>query len=289
MLNCIHLIESNSIRYFRHKSKEAHDMAFHFQDQFEIYFFISGSVNYFIEKNVYQLKHGDLFVVNNNEIHKATFRSGDTYERIVILFDPELIRSFGSNSGLHLLDCFVNRPKGEQNKVSLSQPQIEEIMSIFSRFDMASIAGSETADFLRLAYLIELLVYINNAILHDQTKEDNQLLPQKLAPIIDHINSNLCGDLSLEALEEKFYINKYYLSSLFKKNTGLNIHEYIIIKRISKAKSLLCENLNIDEACQLSGFHDYSHFIRAFKQYVGVSPGRYKRQHSMERRNILLE
>jgi AraC-like DNA-binding protein len=289
MANGIPIIEPNSINFSHHKSNEVQDMSFHFQDQFEIYYYISGDVNYFIEKNVYQLKHGDLFVVNSSEIHKATFRSGDAYERIVILFDPELIHSLETRGSLHLLDCFINRPKGEQNKINPNKHQREDIMSIFSRFDLANLAMDESADYLRLAYLIELLVLINQAVQHGHTADHNQLLPMKLAPIIDFINSNLDCNLSLETLAEKFFINKYYLSGLFKKNTGLNIHEYIIIKRISKAKGLLCENLSISEVCQQSGFGDYSHFIRAFKQYVGISPGQYKRQHSTVKRNILLD
>lgn len=287
MLNGTCIDEEGCIKYFHARSNEAHDMAFHLQNMYEVYFFISGSVSYFIEKSVYQLKHGDLFVINSNEIHKATFRSGESYERAVIMFEPELFSLLGSND-YSLLNCFINRPKGELNKIELNKHQIEEVEDILRKFNSACMNPDETTGLLKTAYLIELLVIINKVFLHKKSLEDSQMISRKLIPILDFIDDNLTGDLSLQTLAEKFFINKYYLSTLFKSNTGMNIHEYIVLKRISKAKTLLGENLSIGDACQLSGFSDYSHFIRAFKQNVGTSPGQYKKQHASVEKTSLL-
>ena len=286
MLNSYYANTDNYINYFYHKSKESQDMVFHFQDKIEIYFFISGSVTYFIEKNGYQLRNGDLLVINSNEIHKATFRSEDTYERIVILFKPEIASLFSSNT-YNLLNCFINRPKGEQNKIGLNNLQIAEIMGIFSKFNAIYKDDNDTTALLKLTYFIELLVFINRVFSHAKSNESRQILSKKLVPILDFIDNNISSDLSLQSLEEKFYINRYYLSSLFKKSTGINIHNYIVQKRIYRAKTLLSENFSISEVCSMSGFCDYSHFIRAFKMHVGTSPGQYKKQHAfVEKKNF---
>jgi AraC-like DNA-binding protein len=106
--------------------------------------------------------------------------------------------------------------------------------------------------------------------------EDHSNIPEKLIPILDYINENLEGDLSLEFLEKRFYINGSYLSRLFKKSTGSTIHEYIIYKRISKAKKLLAEGSSATEAAFMCGFNDFSNFSRLFKRTVGVSLRQYK-------------
>lgn len=287
MLSSYYTDVDSYIKYGHMKTNEIQDMSYHLQNMFEIYFFISGSVNYFIEKNVYQLKYGDLFVINNNEIHRATFRSGEGYERIVVMFEPEIVRLFSSNS-FNLLDCFINRPKGEQNKIGLNKVQIDKIMEITAKMDSVFKVHSDASSLLKLAYLIELLVFINEVFNNTKSNESNQILSKKLVPILEYIDSNLNSDLSLHSLEEKFYINKYYLSSLFKKDTGVNIHEYIILKRIAKAKILLSEGYGITEVCQMSGFCDYAHFIRTFKLHIGTSPGQYKKQHALvEKKNML--
>jgi AraC-like DNA-binding protein len=62
--------------------------------------------------------------------------------------------------------------------------------------------------------------------------------PAALIPIPDYIDSHPAADLTLETLGRRFYMNQSYLSRLFKKGTGSNIHEFIIYKRISQAKKL---------------------------------------------------
>lgn len=248
---------------------------FHLHDRFEIYFFISGSVNYFIEKKVYSLKYGDLFVMNSNEIHKPSFLNNKTYERIAIHFDPEIPRLF-STQEYDLLNCFINRPIGEQNKIILNDEQIAEILGIFQRLERLQKDTSEHSKILKLTCFIELLVFLNKAFISTNNIDEQLNIPDKLAPILDYIDKNLENDLSLECLEKKFYLNGSYLSRLFKKSTGSNIHEYIIYKRISKAKRLLSSGYNATETGLMCGFNDFSNFSRIFKRTVGVSPRQYK-------------
>jgi AraC-like DNA-binding protein len=47
------------------------------------------------------------------------------------------------------------------------------------------------------------------------------------------------------------------------------------LKRIALAKQYLIEGYNVSESCELSGFNDYSNFIRTFKNITGYSPTNY--------------
>ena len=271
---------NHTIDYHHIRTENPSVADFHLHERFEIYFFISGNVNYFIEKKIYTLKKGSLLIMNSNEIHKPSFSPGAPYERITIHFEPDMARHLSSPT-FDLLNCFNNRPTGEQNLISLSCVQYDEIMHLFERLEAIDNSTSDGSDILKLTAFIDLLVYINRAFLSSSCSVAapgyalSHAIPDKLAPVLDYIDSHLDGDLSLEALEKHFYINRFYMTRLFKRITSSSLHEYIIYKRLSKAKMLLSEGYSVTEACQGSGFNDYSNFLRTFKRTVGVSPGQF--------------
>lgn len=275
MLSSYYAKADQWLNFTHARSVPLESLEFHLHNYFEIYFFISGDVNYFIEKQVYPLKYGDLLLLNNHEIHKPTFRSRQTYERVVIHFEPELGRIF-SAPGFNLLNCFLNRPKGEQNKINLEPAEVEKLMRIFARLESLTADPATGSDILKLSYLMEILVLINQVFINIKPGDQHPNVPEALIPILDYIDEHLDEDLTLEHLSHRFFMNQSYLSRLFKKGIGSNIHEFIIYKRIAQAKKLLGEGCNVTETCSRCGFNDYANFLRMFKRKVGVSPGKYK-------------
>lgn len=269
-------IDTSKYIEYMHAKSGTIPIDFHLHDGFEIYFLISGDVNYFIEKTVYPLKYGDIIITNNYEVHTPSFQSGQIYERVVLQFKAEIPEKFSSPQ-FNLLNCFVNRPLGERNKISLGKNKLGELRQLFDRIENANSSNIPGSEILKLTSFIDLLVFINKEYAENELVENHNNVPEKMVPILEYIDSNLSNELTLELLERKFYINRFYLSRLFKKNTGVNIHDYITYKRISKAKKLLTDGFSVTDTCIMSGFIDYSNFIRVFKKIVGMPPGQYKR------------
>jgi AraC-like DNA-binding protein len=95
--------------------------------------------------------------------------------------------------------------------------------------------------------------------------------------IITHIDIDLSSNPTLASLAKAHNINASYLSSLFKKETGKNITEYINLKRISTAKRLLkTTNLQIQTIAQYCGILDIRYFSKLFKKHCGISPSEYR-------------
>jgi YesN/AraC family two-component response regulator len=262
------------IRY-EHKlfNPNLYNVNFHLHEEFEIYFLISGDVNYFVEKSMYPLKYGDLMITNNQEIHKPAFRNDTLYERITLQFAPHIVRAFNSPR-LDLLNCFLNKPKGQQNKISLRPSQTKEILRLFHQ--MENLKNDAGYEILKLNYLVEILVLINIVFTDVNRSDSVSTMPDLLISLMDYIDMNLDKDLTLESLSKKFYVDRFYMGRIFKKNIGSNIHEYILFKRISKAKEFLSEGYNVTDTCERCGFNDYSNFLKMFKRTVGISPGKYK-------------
>jgi AraC-like DNA-binding protein len=266
------------LQYNHRRLEQPPRMEFHLHDWYEVYFLIAGDVHYLIEKKVYPLTNGDLLVMNNRELHKPTFRSNTPYEVIVFHFEPDLVTMFDSVFQYGLLDCFTNRALGEQNKIHFHPHQLEEVLTLFNRIDAMLRQPSDESGLLLTTHFIELLVLLNRAFRQNLSPLISSAVPEKLAPVLDYIDHHLDQDLTLEALEQQFFMNRYYLSRLFRQSTGSTIHEYILLKRVAYAKKLLHDGHNVTDACQLSGFNDYSNFIRMFKRIVGLPPGQYRKQ-----------
>ena len=127
MLETYYRDTARSVVYTHIRDEKPVHADFHLHDQFEIYFFLSGDVNYFIEKKMYTLQYGDLLIMNGHEIHKPSFFTDAPYERIVLQFDAAIAEALNSPS-FNLLSCFVDRPSGEKNRLSLGRKQCEEIL-----------------------------------------------------------------------------------------------------------------------------------------------------------------
>lgn len=268
----------NIIKYSRVTHKTL-NRDFHFHNGYEVFFVKNGGINYFVEKQVFNLEYGDLIVVNNGEFHKYSPTDSQNFEKLSLGFGLPLVDQF-QKMGLDLLNCFNIHQGVHKILVKLNKEQIETIEALFQKFENLSNESLTMRKALKFAYLIELLVFVNCAFTQDKNAEVTMLIPEKLIFIMNYINDNLQNDLSLENIGKKFYMNSVYLSFLFKKLTSVNIHEYIIFKRIEKAKNLMFSGYNVTEACHLSGFNDYSNFIRTFRKVVGMPPGKYMHQAS---------
>ena len=83
----------------------------------------------------------------------------------------------------------------------------------------------------------------------------------------------------LDELAEKHYINKYYLTKIFKETYGSTISNYLIAMRITKAKQLLrFTDMTVDEIGSTVGMSDANYFSRMFRKVEGISPREYRKQ-----------
>ena len=94
--------------------------------------------------------------------------------------------------------------------------------------------------------------------------------------VSDYIKANYMHQISISSLANAVNLNSRYLSRIFKEARGITIQEYIIKKRINKAKELLSQGLSVSETALFVGYHDPFTFSKIFKKYTGMSPSLYK-------------
>lgn len=108
--------------------------------------------------------------------------------------------------------------------------------------------------------------------------------------VINQIDLNLTSDLGLKALSEMFNISAGYLSTLFKKETGLTLTDYVNKKRVEHAILLLNTiQLQIQTIASYCGVLDINYFTRIFKKFTEVTPKKYREMISKPSENCRSE
>jgi len=147
-----------------------------------------------------------------------------------------------------------------------------KIPRVFDRLEEISKYPEKLCQIAFNSVLSELLIEIYNICSITDIVESDFPASDRIASVIDYINLNLSEDLSLDKIAKEFYISKFYLSKIFKANTGSAIGDFIIKKRLVYAKHLINGGSTPGNACIQSGFSDYSSFYKNYKKYFGVSP-----------------
>jgi AraC family transcriptional regulator len=105
------------------------------------------------------------------------------------------------------------------------------------------------------------------------------VLPKhKLRAVIEYIREHLDAELSLDHLAAVTHLSPYHFARLFKNSTGLPPHQYVVARRVERAKELLRQRdgLSLADVAVEVGFSSQSHFTRHFKRLVGVTPRRFQ-------------
>jgi AraC family transcriptional regulator len=121
---------------------------------------------------------------------------------------------------------------------------------------------------------------IRHAMAHARaTPQPRGGLPRhKLRAAVDYIDAHLDSELTLDDLAAVAHLSPYHFARMFKTSTGLPPHQYVIARRIERAKQMLRggDDLSLAQVAARSGFWDQGHFTRHFKRLVGVTPKQYR-------------
>src|SRR5262245_26144691 len=99
----------------------------------------------------------------------------------------------------------------------------------------------------------------------------------KLRAVVEYVEEHLDGRPTLEQLAAVARLSPNYFVSRFKRATGLPPHQYVILRRVERARQLLQTgtDLSLAEVAAHAGFSDQSQLTHHFKRIVGVTPGQF--------------
>lgn len=269
---------SNSLEISYNESFEKHEMKDHFHNSNEIIYIVDGRAKFKINDKIYTVASGDIIFISNLEHHELEV-TALPYKRYFILIKPDDFKSIITEPVL--ASIFKHRPEHFEHVIHLDALVNEEIQSLICRMYKEYTEKKDFAElvFTSCLHLIFVTLYRNYTSYYPLTSLNKPT--SVILEIQKYIDENYTEEISLAGISKIFYSDMYYISHLFKKVTGFNFKDYLILQRISKAKDLLYYTSDDITAIGMnSGFNNVNHFIRIFKKYAGTTPLQYRRLYS---------
>lgn len=262
----------------------------HSHEYIEVVYVISGCATHKIGGKTYDVKRGDLFIINMNTPH-AFYQEEASKEPFVVydlmftldFFDQSLTGSQSLeklNSSFMFYSLFHDR--GEfPPYFSVSGSTYTMFGELFNKIYLEHRGREKGYIEIIRAYLLQLIITIfrlDSTAAKSAGKLKNK---QTVAYIIQYINENFASRLSVRDLAEKVYLNQDYLGRVFRQETGTSIGAMIQKVRIEHACHLLSvSERTIADIAAACGFDDMKFFYSVFKKHMGVLPGYYREQTS---------
>jgi AraC-like DNA-binding protein/uncharacterized cupin superfamily protein len=243
--------------------------------QFEIIYLAKGEVKYFIEGEEYLAKPGDMIFVPPNEIHSLQISGSSSYERIVVLFDFDLIKNMLAVGDIPIDDtCTRTHSYRVIPAEVIKKSRLKEIM-----FSIAEQKNDGENRSMRFFSLVLTLIAEINALLSDSTGKP--MLPitkeQTVKAAIDYVNAHITLPLTLDRISSELYISKSTLCHKFSSYMNISLNRYIAIKKIYYAADLIKNGMSATEASLAVGYDHYTTFFYNYKKIMGVTPVEHKR------------
>lgn len=214
----------------------------------------------------YDLKEGSCVFI---DCHKAYSHSTSEH-----LWTLKWVHFYGPNmTGIY--QKYVERggtPAFETQHINDYVQQLNNLYEIAA----SSVYIKDMKIFEQLTSLLTLLMEDSWA---PAAESKNPTGKRNLQDVKEYIDIHFNEKILLDELADHFYINKYYLTRVFKEQFGLSISHYIMQQRITYAKHLLrFSDRPIEQIAVLCGMNDANYFSRVFRKVEGVSPGEYRRK-----------
>lgn len=258
-LSLLHIQEIGTLQATKlHISKREHLASY-------LFFMVhSGAGTLFYDGKTFSLSPGDcVFIDCRKTYYHQT--SEDLWRLSWIHFDGPTVSS-------------IYAKYKERGGLPVFHPEdITKYVSAYENLHKIATSESYVKDMQINEGLSSLLVFL----MKDSWHPENAVTGKKtqLLNIKNYLDQNLDKKITLDELAERYYINKYYLTRIFKEHYGMSINSYLQGVRITKAKQeLRFSDKTIDEIAVVTGFGTGYYLSRIFRKVEGTSPSEYRKQ-----------
>ncbi len=277
----LHLQEVGSLQAIHPHTSKRSDLV-----SFLCFVVLSGEGELSYEGQTYQLHSGDCVFIDCRKAysHSTGYKSSDDH----ITVDNHAAPVGNKNANLWSLQwCHFYAPSlpavYEKYKERGGRPVFhpEDIAPFISLLtDLYNLAA--TSDYIRDMRINEKLGTLLTLLMEQSWHPESVTVSRKrmeLVEIKNYLDEHYMEKVTLDDLADKFFINKFYLSKIFKETYGTTVNNYLISKRITRAKQLLrFTDMTVDEIGIAVGMGDANYFSRMFRKVEGSSPSEYRKQ-----------
>lgn len=230
-----------------------------------------------------RIKNKDYELINTDKYNYKYFNDESTLISTIASGNVDKVLKFTHE--LNLLDSNINESQIKQNK-----HRFVTYLTLISRVAIRKGIDQDIVGNIINRYLNEIIqtndIHKINLIFNDMLitftyfiKDVSSSSSPLINKINSYINANITKNITVNEIAAALYVSRPYISAYFKKETGLNLSNYIYQNKINCAKNLLSiTNRSLREISLYLGFSSTSHFSSTFKKYEGMTPNEYRQK-----------
>ena len=277
--NNIKVDELNPTFLFTWKGRRDMDEdSYHSHDYPEIAFVISGAGKYRIEDKFYEVREGDLLILNPGVKHQAMLSEES---------EIPTTEFFVGFSDIQFQDYPYNfLPVPDGGHIIHTQGEFKQKISrLCSAMEVENTVCREGRYFMLKSYLMQMILLIireqcetiSTAGSYAFESVNKKYVVER---IVNYFEDHYSEKISLDQIAENMYLSPFYISKIFKSEIGDTPIRYLINIRLEKAKTLLesGNNSSIQEIAAMVGYDDAYHFSKLFKKRYGISPSQARKK-----------
>ena len=244
----------------------------HWHKELELIYIIDGKITVTKNYEKYELKPGDIFLVNSCEIHEIDVDDADENVKLLTVYlSFDFAKRFEA-----ALDSIYFRIERDTK----SESKLKELMKQLAQQKLS--AEQEYSVIKQYAIIMDIF-----HMLFENCRREKQISlygsckvsfrNAKLA--MEYIEENYRGELNLNVMAELVGLNPIYFSKYFKDTTGMGFNAYVNNVRLKHAlEDLISRGLSIADAASYNGFPSVKTFETACKRSYGLTPLQFKKQ-----------
>jgi|GEM_PF-1197816 len=257
------------------------DYPIHFHDDMEVVFVLQGSLRLKNGYYTYTLKPGDVFILNDREIHSFYGTEG---KNTVMLLQLDLL--YFSKYYDNLRNNFFVTDMKDNSDESLEGLRgiLAQIMMDFTLAEPACERKIIENSHNLIDCLITNFQYFlmeDGKFVNETKNKGNKILAGRMKRISDYMYENHGRRLTLNEIADSEHLSIYYLSHVIKEATGLSFQELLSFIRVEESEKLLLgTEKKIGAISEESGFSAVRYYIKYFEKWFGMHPTEYRQMYT---------
>ena len=250
-------------------------MSYHWHVEFEIIRVLEGTLTLSLDEKSFVMRPKDVAFVHGGVLHSGIPGDGCVYQCIVFDIQPFMKMNSQISS---LLTKITHQEVLVYHHFTSGQPSISRTTDDIFDALWKRPEGYEMTVIGQFYHFFGL-IFSNHYYLDTPrtTRRDFRRIDQ-LKQVLDFIEKNYTRQLTLQELSSSVSMSPKYFCRFFSEMTHQTPMDYLNRQRIEQAcYQLSATDASITEIAFNTGFNDLSYFIRIFKKYKGVAPGKYKK------------